>query len=1078
MTNGTVQIGGEEAESVTGTIVSPARTAQVVTAENSDGVIATAENGIFTEIKDLEATELVTFVSATGVTYSFKGFGSTLTRILELTGNGLNYVSMTKTADTADTMNLLNGVNALQGADGVIYGTNTTYAGSFFAKLSSESASAFTFTKNGDSNSETVASPIIDINNVATSTGVTLGFDFAASIYAGDGASTDTTIAYTLNSATFLAASAITVSGSVDSNSTLYEGTVALSDTYSFVAATNSGTAKIETGVIFAKAAEGQLTEISGIDKDEKFTLAFNGTSSTYLSTARGLAVDEDSNGVYDFIYTEIGSESSTFAINGDNASTTLLNATGDGVLELQSGTGNAYFVQTTSDPQVFYTALEVTGDGEKTYKFDKLDSDATAINATAINSDATFSISFNANVSVGAEGATNTFTVNSLPYMAISALDIVASDTKSALNAGTVLVGVKESAASELTTVDTLVLKNINNETDGVQAIASDGRLTSISDLEDGVSLVYSGTSYAMTGSILRVTKDGATTMYANSSEATNILDLADSDTVNYVAMTGTDSNTMVLKSGFEKLSSGTVLYGTMPEDDFNGTYFATLGSTTSTAFTLTKNAGAGSETVTNPLVDASSMDASSGLTLTLDFNAQVLTSSTGLYTINDTNFSATSVLTINASDTTTLYEGTVGLSTGTYAAVTATNSGTVTVNTGEITATAKGGIITQIGGIDEVGEMFTVESGTTKTAYKLATAGLLKDDGADGSFEGIMLNFDSGTGTYDFTGTFTNLLEAPNGAITLTSETGVFVDSKSAPNTFYASVARESANTFTFTGLNDVASTTKIDATANFKDGVTLNVNFNLDKILVGAQTADTNTTVDFTVNNETYKSLSELTIASTGTGTENTFTSTLSEGQVKVMSGTGLTFTTTDGKKITSVANDSDGVVVKVANGSATSITDLENGVTVVYDSGTYVMGSTTLITTVNGVRKEYTLGDRTNESINILDLKDLSPTVYIQIKEDGVVRLDRGVAAFRENGNVENVTYGTETELGDDYFGQLFYDKDKDLYTLNKNGGETVNNPVVYTTEEDGVKTVEITTATDGADVYYTTDGTTA
>ena len=268
-----------------------------------------------------------------------------------------------------------------------------------------------------------------------------------------------------------------------------------------------------------------------------------------------------------------------------------------------------------------------------------------------------------------------------------------------------------------------------VENDEDGVKVVVDDeGAVTEISDLEDGVSVTYNGTTYTMVGDQLVVVDENATNIYGNSDTDTNILSLDGVDHTLYIQV---DNDTIDMVAGVAGINEGATaaIYGTTEEY-----------ATDSVVATLTYEDGAanltaGTAEVENLTVDASGVE---GITaITADFAATVNTpATTDAVTVNNNPYVSTdgSSLTVDATaDGSTLNTGTVTLAVaeegseeeGGVASVTPTTGDAVTVTNGSVTATAAEGVITEIGDINS-GEEFTIGD----VEYRQVDAGLLKTE------------------------------------------------------------------------------------------------------------------------------------------------------------------------------------------------------------------------------------------------------------------------------------------------------------------------------------------------------------
>ncbi len=492
-----------------------------------------------------------------------------------------------------------------------------------------------------------------------------------------------------------------------------------------------------------------------------------------------------------------------------------------------------------------------------------------------------------------------------------------------------------------------------MSGETDGVIITVADGEVTSISDLEDGVTVEYDGSTYKMIGEKLNVTDaDGNTKIY-DGNEETNILDLGDLPVVDYEDV-DPETNVIDLAKGIEELADGSdsVEYGYGEDSDTA----ATLTGNADDGYTLSSDAGL----ITDP--EPTLALGEDDTKLDTDFDATVTTpEGDGTYEVNGDTFKADdSALEIETTpEGSTLTNGTVALDgAADNAGVTSTGAegedgDTITASDGtQISATVADGELTGVSGIDS-GEAFTVGDDT----YEKTDVGILKTD-ADGNT--TLLPNSEEADSLDLTDTDTTWEEVgvvnPDGTLDLAN-----VDTDSAfltadKNAVAANVVFEEPNNYNVTAGDGLASDTKL---ALGEDDANVTTDFDTT-----VETPEGDGT--YNVNGDTFKADdSALEIATTPDG------STLTNGTVALDGSDEATdgLTTTDGDEI--IAAEGTEITATADDGNLASVGGLDDG-------ESFTVGDDTYEKTPVGILKTDADGNTTllpnSEDADSLDLTD--------------------------------------------------------------------------------------------------------
>ena len=733
--------------------------------------------------------------------------------------------------------------------------------------------------------------------------------------------------------------------------------------------------------------------------------------------------------------------------LDTDTKWTTMIPAAA-GALQLTNNlVGPEYaIVDNISAPAVKYGTLTVDADGSYSLEVDVAGITSVELGAASENEPVVFEINGNgftseAAVTVTTTGGSGIVSVNGTEFDAKeTALTINATPDAVTLTEGTVNVTGRLALTSDS---DVTVTADL----DGVVVAVTGGTVNSITGLTIDGSVTFGDKTYTMIddgdantdSSILKVTTVNdtgtAVTIYDGAGEATNLLDITALSAINYIQIV---NDKLDLAAGIAAIANGgRVIYGTVAETEFNGAYNFEL--TSSGAYALTQ--------VEETNVDIVTSDVTAAITLTTDFDANVITAAGATITVNGDTYTAAdtnTVLTIAAdydSDEkvgdSTLFDGTVALS-STSSDVMIYDATVVTRTAGDITVTAVEGTATAINSLDS-NDAFTVDG----EAYLKTIIGMVKlGDAATDSDNTIwtagtatsvtfaalenadfnpMIQMDTATGTVDVTG--------------LTEDgTAVIVNSFSTPTATYGTVVKDNSS-YTIAGSSSINVVVLGDEDAE----LTVDGSVTGGGHSVTVKTAQSSATykidgIDFTAAE------SELEIITAGRNQ-----AALNNGTVNVVGGNNL-YTTSDTTAVV-VSDDSDGVFATASDGTVVAITGLTVGGKVELNNVTYEMvddgdedtdSSVLRVTTKDseGTVISSTLYNGAVEATNIL-APELSTITYIPLKEDGtVLDLATGIAALAADSDTR-VIYG----IDDEYAGAFNFELTSDnTYALTVNGEE--------------------------------------
>ena len=506
------------------------------------------------------------------------------------------------------------------------------------------------------------------IETINVADGANLTAQFAAQV-TGDGLLTVNNAAYN--------GSDLVIYTTADS-STLYSGTITLDNANSSAKATNdSSELSVVNGTLTAIAENGKFKTIENLDEEDSFT--YNET--TYTQSIVGLVTGSTIR--EDLVSTtlELGNLNSVKWSN--------FIAQTDGVLDISKVTDDVLVFDDATIPTSKLATLTIKNDKITL----KGEDDATTIETINVAKDSTVDVDFVTQVSA----PKGSVTVNGKTYNGSTKLVIDSDGTTSTLYQGTVVLDTDNPSVTASNS-STLTIENGT-----INAVASKGVLTTISDLDNQESFTYNGNTYTqsevglMLGDTLSEKLTGKTIKISDLNSVTwsNII-VPDGDTLDLTNVTESAIICNDADNPTEKFATLTVVNGKM---------------------TLKDNGNAVDAIKTVNVADAAN--------LTADFVTQISAPS-GSVIVNNKTYKGTTELVIDSDGTTsTLNSGTVSLDKGD--SVTMTSGSKITNTDGDdgIIASADGDNVI----IDDMtnGDSFKVNDDD----YKVTAVGLMNKAG-----------------------------------------------------------------------------------------------------------------------------------------------------------------------------------------------------------------------------------------------------------------------------------------------------------------------------------------------------------
>ncbi|MCR5834730.1 MAG: hypothetical protein K6G55_08810 [Selenomonadaceae bacterium] len=516
--------------------------------------------------------------------------------------------------------------------------------------------------------------------------------------------------------------------------------------------------------------------------------------------------------------------------------------------------------------------------------------------------------------------------------------------------------------------------------------AVSVNGTAVSVTDIANGESFTVDATTYKMINGNLFVMEDDKAIAQVGDSFSEGTLTLGEDDTTDIIAPTegALDLSTLAADTYlvYSDASSPTGNLGSVTIDSAAVTFTTATGATPATDIATISLA----DTVTNA---------------SIDFETFVTTDSTEAITVNTQDYDATEKgLTVKTTaESSTLYNGTVALAATKDVVI---SDATIAATTGTINAAAANGSLSAVSDVD-AGEVFKVDT----TEYQKSNIGLVK--GGASILLGSASTFTAATLAGD---DFTTIVTVTSGALTIDTTTadGVVADIsnlKDAKN--YGTIA---------------------------SDVFTASENATLTSVTVAGTAATISGTIDPTFS----------AVDATFTVTEDNNKSFAVDAN-----GTIASVTAADEISLTDGALFSDGTIVagsytivgeSVAvdvDGSAVSVTDIDNGESFTIGSDVYTRSGDYLINTTDGTQvvKGYADG--------VLTLDDKAENAILA-PSAGVLDLDQDDATYAVFDSVSKPT----TKLAE--------------VTIAKGviGLSSVEGASAITTVEVNTKTTELTT----------------
>ena len=778
----------------------------------------------------------------------------------------------------------------------------------------------------------------------------------------------------------------------VDGASTLNNGTVKLDATKDVVTSIGNTiaavTADASTGITVQVDSASSGTTIGALDAgSDSFTVTstVDGSEATVTYTmTNGLGLYSSEKVLFENV---TGAEGANTFKLGDTTGVDVIEVS-DSKLTLADATdaGNYVVVAMTNEiPSAKYGTLAytaATADAFATYALDGTDS-ATAIAEIAVPAAADgmaagatiTGINFASKVTATVPG---TYTIGETIYKSSgTTLEIATTAASNTLTTGTVILGdgaegtLNLTADSEPTTV-----KATETSGDGVLVNVENGVVSAITGLSDGGSVVYGNYTFTRTGDkvalVETTTVEGSetttTTLYdydytAIDDSASNLLDLVGVAGETYVQIT----DTIDLALG-QNVSGAKVVYGTSDEY-IPANVVATLTKTASAeggsvdTYKLEQGAGYSAE------VGVSGSDLTvANMTVTTDFAANLVlpkaTSETApKYTVNGIEFvpSTESDLTLAlTNESATLEGGTVVLDSSKETApdsVTLSTGATVTANGTIIKASATGGALTSVSGIDSATseETFTITgvNDTVNGTYKKTAAGLFysTDNGTTYTKE-VTAGFEEDEAnangilnindivTSDF---LTVVAGETEGSIVLAladNATAIDTDAQNGIGVYSADLSTKLAT------LKYESSTFNLTKDADAVSGLTITLDNNNPNVITNfaatITTAEVSAVTPYTVNNDTYAVTAQSTISVLAGEGEGEFTTALASGSVQLENGSTdiNSVTVADEAKTNVEITGGDSIIVNVSeDGALESVESLGTDDEFVVTNGDY-------------------------------------------------------------------------------------------------------------------------------------------
>ena len=614
------------------------------------------------------------------------------------------------------------------------------------------------------------------------------------------------------------------------------------------------------------------------------------------------------------------------------------------GALDLSSETTSAEVYDSISNPATHMATLKVSG-GKLTLS--KVDG---GINEITLAKDATLTVDFEATVN-----ASGTTTVNGNTYAGTTDLVIDATATSSTLQSGTITI---DSNGSIKATKDRTALAVTSGS---ITATAANGRFTNIASLASGDiftfnSKTYTQTAIGLVSSDNKLNEDVSTEVTVANLSGTAWQDIHQATSGALTINNSTGSNVLVVDITDDKTQCKR--YGTLTKSGVN--YTLEQESTDSQLANITLD----------------------GVKTSLPTTCANTT-----ITANDATFTVTAseVFTVDAtSDIPVLSKVTaITLTDGTIQAV---NNIPITVGENVITTTSGAMTVGMdstgvfVGGLNE-DETFTVDG----TPYKMTSAGLL--DVNNKKLRAAV------TDTYYIGASFDRIIEAPSGALDLSSETtsAEVYDSISNPATHMATLT-VGGGKLTLNKVDGGISTITLAKDAN------LTVDFE----------ATVNSSGTTTVNGNTYAGTTDLVIDATATS------STLQSGTVTIDSGESVQ---TTNKNSTALAVTDGSITATAANGKFTNIASLASGDIFTFNSKTYTQTAIGLVSSDNKINEEVSTE---------VTIANLSGTAWQDIHQatSGALTINNStgsnvVVVDITNDKAQCKRYGTLTKSGGTY-----------------------------------------------------------
>ena len=946
---------------------------QVVEIRSGNGVNVTVADGVVTSIvsftDDDENEEVVNF---DGKTYTYDG-----TWIIEFTpavtdddGNPVSEAETNLYAPNGDgTDDLLalgspipyiqikedNTITLNDTNPRAFYGTDTTYEEStYFAELNFDSDdNTYTFTRGGGANIDGLVIDASSIDNPL----IEARFDYESVKIIPNGDAT-------VNGKAFSAAEGLTIAPNAE-GATLTYGTIQISALNAPVSTTYDGsydgsgktielTADVEGGdgvtVVVGDVddegnptSDGVVISITGLNSEGE-TVVFDGKTYQFVD-GEIIVTEEDEEGniaatkIYDA--TDEGNDD-LLTLTGEIPYYQIL----DGEIAIGSDTSDvkayygipAEYSKTTFLVQVDTTFNNESGEPES-YTFTKNDGDevrdvdeGTLLQITV----GSFNPAITANFEADFVATGETVVVNEVEFTAASsdgALTIRTSADSATLKDGVVTV----TESLETTAIEDVegsgLTVTAESDTNGVTVTVADGVVSSITDLDDGATVMFNGSTYVRAGD--QIVVDG-TRIIENADTDTDILD-ENNESWNYV-MVG-DDNTISLEG-----VTGTTYYG-KPETYSSDTYFARLDITTgedeenpSTTYAFTANTSENARAIDDLAIDASAVEGA--LTVTTEFAAAITTAGTA--TVNGVTFTAAvdeesgeeGSLTIDATyadDTPSavLEAGTVVVR---DSLETASDTGVTGVTGGDesdgVIVTVADGVVTSITDLDD-GESLVYDGKTYTGAMDGETLQVIvtETDETSGETSTLVYDVDTenevNTDLLNLTGEihyypFNN--DEDSAMIDLSSATtpAYFgADATYSADTYFAKLTVDADGKYTFTQNDDV-------------EAPNLTINAGEVDNIDAPFAAEITTAGDATINGVEFNSAddSALVIASTADS------ATLTDGTVIVTDS----LNATGGEAVTDVSEEG-AVTITVAEGVITGAGDIAIGESFKIDNDTY-------------------------------------------------------------------------------------------------------------------------------------------